>query len=244
MYYRYKYKKEEQNKNRQIKFKENLRQEVLEKESIANSIIHIQEQEREKLAAELHDGVNQLLFAAKIQLQASKNTNEEMHTDAIKLVETAINEIRSIASNQGSFILNGKSLTDALNDLIQSMKANQNIQVIFNDYGLKATEIPASYQTNILRIIQELLNNAFKHSGAKQCHIAIKTTGKKVIFSVTDNGKGMVVENEGKGTGIKNIFNKVNLMRGYKRIFTLPNFGTKVFVSIPIINLYDKHSVS
>jgi two-component system NarL family sensor kinase len=235
LYFRYKFKKEEESKNLHIELKEQLRQEIKEKEIIANSFLNIQEEEREKLAAELHDGVNQLLFAAKIQLQGSHTVEEEMHRDAVKLVDTAIHEIKSIASNQGSFLLNNKLLKDALTDLILQMKGNKNTRISFVNYGLEEEKLDQSQKTNILRIIQELLNNSIKHASAQNCYISIKTLSNKVIFAVTDTGKGIDHDKITHGNGLKNINNKVSLMKGRKRTFSLPLKGSKVYIEIPTI---------
>ncbi len=233
-YFWYKFKKEKESKDLHIELKEQLKQEIREKESIANSLLHIQEKEREKLAAELHDGVNQLLFAAKIQLQASKNVEEGMHKDAIKLVENAIDEIKSIASNQGSFLLNNKSLKDALSDLILKMKGNKNLEIIFLNYGLDESLLREDQKTNVLRIIQELLNNTIRHSGAKNCYLSMKTARNMLMFSITDNGNGCDLKHIRNGNGLKNISNKVKLMNGMRRIFSIPGMGCKVYIQLPI----------
>ncbi|MCC6370811.1 MAG: tetratricopeptide repeat protein [Bacteroidia bacterium] len=235
VYFRNKFKKEKESKNLQIVMKERLSQEIMEKESIANSFIRIQEEEREKLAAELHDGVNQLLFAAKMQLQAAKSTSEPMHRDAVKLVETAIQEIRSIAGNQGSFLLTNKSLNDALTDLSLQMEGNKEMEITFVNHGLDEDQLEPAKKVNILRIIQELLNNALKHSATKKSCISIKTSSNSVKFSVTDFGSGFANKNNATGNGLKNIGNKVLLMKGRMRIFTVQQRGTKIYVEIPIV---------
>lgn len=233
-YFWYKFKKEKESKNLHIELKELLQQEIKEKEIIANSLIHIQEKEREKLAAELHDGVNQLLFAAKIQLQASKSVEENMHKDAIKLIENAIGEIKSIARNQGSFLLTNKSLKDALSDLILKMKGNKNLEITFLNYGLDESLLQQEQKTNVLRIIQELLNNAVKHANAKNCYISMKTSRNRIIFSVSDNGTGFDSKLLRDGNGLKNISNKVKLMNGIQKTFSVPGKGSRIYIQLPI----------
>lgn len=237
LYLRYRFKKEEESKNLHIELKERLKKEIKEKERIANSIINIQEKEREKLAAELHDGVNQLLFAGKIQLQAAKKVDEEMYREGVKLIDTAINEIRSIAGNQGSFLLNNRSLKEALTNLVQQMKGGQSVKIQFADHGFDEQLLQQEQKINILRIIQELLNNSVRHSKAQNCYIAIKSKKNKIIFAVSDTGKGIDSGKESNGHGIKNIHNKVALMKGKLRIFSLKNIGSKIFVEIPIFKI-------
>jgi two-component system NarL family sensor kinase len=233
-YFRYRFKKEKESKDLHIELKEQLKQEITEKENIANSLIHIQEKEREKLAAELHDGVNQLLFAAKIQLQASTSVEEEMHRNAVTLVESAINEIKSIANNQSSFLLNDKSLKDALNDLILQMKGHKDLKITFLNYGLDESTLNQNQKTNILRIIQELLNNVIRHSNAKNCYLSIKTIRNTIMFAVTDNGTGFNFKTAKNGNGLRNIGNKVRLMNGIKKTFSIHNAGSKIHIEIPI----------
>lgn len=234
LYFLYKFKKEKESKNLYIELKDRLKQEIKEKERIANSLIHIQEHEREKLAADLHDGVNQLLFAAKIQLQASKSVEEDMFKEAVNLVDSAINEIKSIATNQGSFLLKNKLLKDALTDLILQMKGHGMTQITFSNYGFEECSLNQDQKTNMLRIIQELLNNALKHAEAKNCYISVKTKAGSVIFAVTDNGKGIAAHKTNTGNGLKNINNKVSLMRGIQRTFSIPGKGSKIYIVIPL----------
>lgn len=234
-YFWYKYKKEEESNNLHIELKEQLKQEIMEKESVANSIIDIQEKERENLAAELHDGVNQLLFAARMQLLASKSTSETTHKEGVKLIEMAIQEIKSIASNQGSFLLKNKTLKVALSDLIHQLAGNREIEIVFLDHGLNESRLNENQKINILRIIQELLNNSIKHSGATSCFISIKTNAHKVLFAVSDNGKGLQHKPNINGNGLKNISNKVKLMRGLQRNFSLHQRGNKMYIEIPFV---------
>jgi len=233
-YFRRKFVQEKESKITQIALRQKLQQEVSEKESIAHSIMRIQEEEREKLAAELHDGVNQLLFAAKMQLHAAKSTNDTVYADAVKMVESAIEEIRSIAGNQGSYILRGKQLGEALTDLALGLKGNKRIEVLFCNYGLNETILNTYQKTIILRIIQELLTNAVKHSGGQNCYILIKTIRNKVVFSVSDNGRGYKPTDIHGGNGLKNIRNKIALMHGKQRYFCIEQKGTLVYVELPI----------
>ncbi|WP_317897651.1 tetratricopeptide repeat-containing sensor histidine kinase [Aurantibacillus circumpalustris] len=230
----YKFRKERQSNDLNIELKEQLKLEIKEKENIANSIIDIQEIERKKLAAELHDGVNQLLFAAKLQLGAAKSTAEVLHKEGIKLIEMAIQEIRGIAGNQGSFLLKDKSLSDALSDLIQQMNGTNNMEIIFLNYGINEILLDESHKINVLRTIQELLNNSIKHSKGINCYISAKTTDSKILFSVSDNGIGTDLKNIIYGNGLKNIKNKILLLKGKIRSFSLPNKGSKTFIVLPL----------
>ncbi len=108
LYFWYKFKEEKITKNLHLELKEKLRREVIDKELIANSIIHIQEQEREKLAKELSMGINRLLASAKDKLVISTKVDSETHLEAIKLLDTAIQEIRNIAGNQENLLTNKK----------------------------------------------------------------------------------------------------------------------------------------
>ena len=87
---------------------------------------------------------------------------------------------------------------------------------------------------NTLRIIQELLNNALRHSFATHCNIAVKTGKSHLLFSVTDNGIGIDYNVIRYGSGLKNISNKVSLMNGCIKTFSIPKKGTKIYVKIPI----------
>ncbi len=167
-----------------------------------------------------------------MQLQTAKSTGEKIHKDAVILVDTAIEEIKSIATNQGSFLLKNKLLKDVLTDLIQQMKGNKKIELSLSDYGLNEKQLGDNQKINVLRIIQELLNNTIKHSQAKNCFISIKTTKNKLLLAVTDNGIGMSFKNINNGNGLKNIKNKVILMNGVKRTFSIPNKGLKIHIQI------------
>ncbi len=200
---------------------------------IAYQIMIGQECERHAIAQELHDGVNQLLFAAKIQLQESKCKEDQLFENGISLIEKSINEIKYIASNQNSFLLYKKSLYEGLNELILSLPSNKiNFSLkITNKFQIKVSDDKSII---ILRIIQELIHNILKHSDATKANIYVKKTTNEISILVVDNGIGFDIQKTKKGNGLVNLQNKLKVINGNYIVNSQIGKGTLFYINFHI----------
>jgi signal transduction histidine kinase len=200
---------------------------------IAYQILLGQERERNVIAQELHDGVNQLLFAAKIQLQEAKEFDSKMYLNGVSLIEKSIHEIRYIASNQNSFLLHNRSLYEGLNNLILSLpttKVHFNLKVN-NKFLVRLSD---NKRIIVFRIIQELIHNILKHSDAKNANIFVKKTPLTISILVTDNGKGIDIAKIKKGNGLINIENKLKILNGFFDLKSKLNKGSMFYINFPV----------
>ncbi|MCJ7820991.1 MAG: sensor histidine kinase, partial [Bacteroidales bacterium] len=217
----------------------------LEKERLylaARSVMEGEEAERSRLASDLHDGLGGLLSGIKINLSSMKEnaviTHENVNAfnHALSLLDTSISELRRIAHNMMPETLNHYGLKTALEDFCtQVSPAGKPILGLqfFGDEIRYTKEL----ELTMYRIIQELVNNALKHSGATQINIQLFSEPKRLFAQVTDNGKGFDpdhVEKERKGKGIENIRDRVTAMNGKFDIWSKAGQGTEITVEMEI----------
>jgi len=217
----------------------------LEKERLylaARSVMEGEEAERSRLASDLHDGLGGLLSGIKINLSSMKGnaviTHENVNAfnHALSLLDTSISELRRIAHNMMPETLNHYGLKTALEDFCtQVSPAGQPVLGLqfFGDEIRFTKEI----ELTMYRIVQELVNNALKHSGATHINIQLFSEPNRLFAQVTDNGKGFdpaMIEKERKGKGIDNIRDRVTAINGKFEIWSQPGQGAEITVEMEL----------
>lgn len=198
-------------------YKQNISTLKTQKEiEVMQAMIDGEEIERKRIARELHDGIGSKLSALKILMSRIDNqqiSNENlMHFD--ELLSTSITELRQVSYNLVPESLLKLGLENALGDLCHLLHSEK-VKIEFQAYDITNT-IPVSSQINIYRIVQELLNNALKHSECSEILVSCSQNGKTFFISVEDNGKGFDISNsdDKTGLGIKNLKSRVELLNG------------------------------
>lgn len=200
-----------------------------EKENVAlRSLMAGEEQERSRIAKELHDGLGGILAAAK--MHASKLTED---TKVIELLDTASKESRRISHNLLPESLMKKGLDKALKDFIASINESGLLKADYQSINL-SNELPQSLQLSVYRIIQELINNIIKHSGATEALVQLQQEAKKLIVTVEDNGKGFAHKDASKGIGLQNIESRLSLLKGKLEIDSAEAKGTSVYIELEL----------
>ncbi|MBI3519073.1 MAG: PAS domain S-box protein [Bacteroidetes bacterium] len=220
-----------------ILLREKLKQEVHEKELIANSFLLFEENERRKQAAELHDGIGQLLFATCLHLQNVKHSDDEELRKGVTLLKEAKAELNNITNNQTVFWSKETTLEQAIKNYFKRIEGANNI-VINNEILKQYDEISISENNklNYFRVLQAATQNSIKHSSASTITIRIVENKNFLTTMITDNGSGFDKRNIEKGMGLTNIENRVKIMNGRFKIFTKLNKGTIVAFQIPMNN--------
>jgi signal transduction histidine kinase len=217
----------------------------LEKERLylaARSVMEGEEAERSRLASDLHDGLGGLLSGIKINLSSMKENAVITHENvnafnrALSLLDTSISELRRIAHNMMPETLNYYGLKTALEDFCtQVSPAGQPVlELQFFGDDIRFTK---EIELTMYRIVQELVNNALKHSGATQINIQLFSEAKRLFAQVTDNGKGFdpaMIEKERKGKGIDNIRDRVTAINGKFEIWSQPGQGAEITVEMEL----------
>ena len=199
------------------------------------------EQERTKMARELHDGLGSMLSGIKHSFAAMTNDFElnqkqelVFHSNLDKLNES-IKELRNISHNMASDALLKYGLENSLRDYCNNASLNSGIPVSFTALDTHDLKINEEKCVHIFRIIQELFQNIIKHSDAKNVVVQISNNNKQLYITVEDDGKGFDMAGTKKrdGIGLKNIETRIRLLKGYLDYKTSPGNGTSVLMTIP-----------
>ncbi|WP_310381405.1 sensor histidine kinase [Flavobacterium sp.] len=198
-----------------------------------------QEEERGRIAKDLHDGLGGLLSGTKLSFTNMRENliltpeNALQFEKSLNMLDTTIADLRKVAHNLMPEALVKFGLDEALRDFCNSIQAATTIKVDYQKLGVER-KINTTTQTFIYRIIQELINNAVKHAQAKEILVQLAFTDKKIIITIEDNGKGYDanrVKNK-KGDGLNNIEYRVQYLNGTIDTISSPNNGTAVNIEL------------
>lgn len=198
---------------------------------ILKVVFETQEAERNRISEELHDDIGGKLSALKVQneLFLSEHMEEDDRVFGQKngrLIDTIVTDIRRIVRNQSSrFIIENGIGQELLNlaNLYMSLKKNVSIEVDLSD---EPVALLPDFEVSLFRILQELLHNSIKHSGASKIRILISPDREKLRVVFTDNGKGFDAEAKADGMGLRNIKARAGLYRGQLSFSSIPNSST------------------
>ncbi|MEO6583772.1 MAG: sensor histidine kinase [Ferruginibacter sp.] len=230
-------------KHRNLKNKAHLQQAMLHQQELSTkAILEAEENERIRIAKDLHDGIGQMMSVAKMNLSTIE---EELHLDAekkikmyhiIDLVDESCKEIRSISHNLMPNALLKAGLAAAVREFINKID-HQSLQIDIHSTGLQE-RLNADTETVLYRVIQESVNNVIKHSGANYLDVSLINDTDGISVTVEDNGKGFNI-NEAKrfeGIGLKNMKTRIEYLKGTIEWNTTAGNGTLVAIHIPAKN--------
>jgi two-component system, NarL family, sensor kinase len=231
LYRRYKLKKEKE-------LQEKL---MLQREEATINILTAEEKERKRIAAELHDGVGQLMTAAWLNLQVlekqfgqGSGEQQQLLGKTTLLVGESCKEVRQVSHNMVPNALLKKGLVDAIKEFTLQIDRSV-ISINMQADGLD-TELDSITETVLYRVIQECVNNTVKHAHATELDISIHHAESGIDILIEDNGKGfdtsLVKENE-NGLGLQNIRSRISFLKGTVHWDSSPGNGTVVAIHIP-----------
>ncbi|MFT3700879.1 MAG: sensor histidine kinase [Agriterribacter sp.] len=204
------------------------------------AILKGQEQERERLAKDLHDGLGGMLSGIKLSLSSIKEDNilDEQSTvvfaKTLQQLNSTIDELRRVAHNMMPEAMVKLGLQQAIQDYCAGLSENNTLQISCVLYGLE-NRLNPSTEIIIYRIVQELVNNIAKHAAATEALVQIMRNGNNLNITVEDNGIGMpAIETKNKeGAGLRNVQSRVDYLKGSMDIRTA-NTGTSVHIECNI----------
>lgn len=188
-YYRYKFKQEQK-----------LQQELVKEElKRSKAILESEENERQRLARELHDGVGQLLSASKLNLSSltsNKCTPEEKLRlqQSMDTLDDSIKEIRYISHNMVPDVLLNFGFVRAVQDFISRVNQTNKLKIHFESNGFEESMLDNTGKLMLYRIIQESVNNTIKYAEATQVSIQLSADTTEISLLMEDNGKGFDVD--------------------------------------------------
>jgi len=205
------------------------------------TVLKVQEEERGRVAKDLHDGLGGMLSGIKLNLSAMKGNVILQQQDAglfaksIEQLDNAISEMRRVAHNMMPESLLKFGLTQAIQDYCESINESKIIQLAYKDIGMNE-RLDNSIEIVLYRIIQELVNNSIKHAQAQHVIIQLVKNEKNVTLTVEDDGKGFDVNvlEKIKGFGLSNIQSRVDYLKGNLEIESQNNIGTSFYITIPV----------
>ena len=166
----------------------------------------------------------------KLILPAEYQVNFER---SINQLDNTISELRKIAHNLMPEVLVNFGLEEALRDFCRSMQTSSGIAIVYQQLG-EDRKLNSQAEINIYRIVQELVNNALKHSGAQQIIVQLTKNDRKTTVTVEDDGKGFDPKTTEvkKSAGLRNIKNRINYFNGVLDIASDPGNGTSVSIEL------------
>ncbi len=225
-------------RNNKYKQDEKLQAEIHRQQEIAaRALFEGEQQERIRLARDLHDSIGQMLSVIKmnISMLGSSQADDIAISPTLNLVDKTITEIRNISHNLIPEELNFGLIT-ALEDVCEKISSNGQIDAYMTiDEETKDYPFKKANELSIYRVTQEVLNNMVKHAKATQINLNISHQQPNIIITIKDNGRGFDTEKlkQSKGIGWKNIQARINLMGGVVSIRSTPANGTFIKFNIP-----------
>lgn len=218
----------------QLRLREALLQ---EREQRTRAVVEAEEQERVRIARELHDGVGQLLAAARLnisRLQSSGNL-EGLQT-GIQLLDESAREIRSISHAMMPTVLASNGLVEAVTGLVLRI-SNGGLRGSIDASAMEG-RLTNEQEAILYRVIQELIGNIIRHAQASEFSVQFVRHDDTLNILVEDNGRGMPVNAEGKadGIGMKNVRTRVHYLGGEVYWDSQTGKGTTVNIEIPLGN--------
>ncbi|MBS1758542.1 MAG: sensor histidine kinase [Bacteroidetes bacterium] len=220
----------------------------LEKEkqlTATEAVLKGEEQERTRLAKDLHDGLGGMLSGIKHSLSNMKENlimtpdNAQAFARSLDMLDSSISEMRRVAHNMMPEVLVKYGLDTALNEFCKNIDRSGAVHINYQSLGMEHIELDQTTSITIYRIVQELVNNAIKHAAAKnvlvQLHIA--HAEKLLTVTVEDDGKGFdtkTVLNKPAGIGWNNIQNRVEFLKGKLDVNSEMGKGTSVLIEIGV----------
>ena len=226
-----------------IKQQERFREAMLEGERLrTQAIIDAEENERQRLARELHDGIGQLLCSARRQLEFSQLDKEPQAEGdaALQMLDDSIKEVRDLShSMMPPYILN-KNLREAIEEFIHRLNNKDLVNIYTEWVNTENLAIDKTTTLMIYRSVQEIISNVFKHAKAKSIHIELVNHDTELTLMIVDDGVGFDKDKlfkTSKGLGLKNIESRIAYIGGSLDIDTTPGKGVTYVIELPLLTM-------
>lgn len=210
----------------------------------STEVIKAQENERQRIASELHDGIGQRLSALKYSVEnlLTSTDLESAGVEPLKKIigniRDSIEEVRRISRDLRPAILEDFGILVTIDWLCRDFQENHSIKMkkIIN---IQESSIGETQKIVIFRVIQEALNNITKHADARNVSIELTETNSRILLQIEDDGKGFRCNKKLKlselatkiGIGLNSMRNRVELSNGNFDLFSVVGLGTKIQVA-------------
>lgn len=207
-----------------------------------NAMIEGQEEERKRIATDLHDRLGSMLSTVKLlfssldeKIDKNQQENRTQYNQATGILDEAVLEVRRISHNLSTGMVNTFGLVPALEELCESIDNSKIIKCKLLCYGME-NRLDQQTEIGLFRMVQELVNNALKHSKAKQLTIQLNRTSESLNLTVEDDGVGFDLAEKMKsnGMGLKNLEARAAKLNGAYFVDSKPGRGTISIIEVPL----------
>ncbi|RCR67204.1 ligand-binding sensor domain-containing protein [Larkinella punicea] len=200
--------------------------------------IRTQELERQRFAKELHDGVGANLAVLKLYLSSLGSPTisvDELKIRSMAVLKSSIDDIRSIIRNMHPRSLTEAGLEQTIYELVVLLNESNHLAVSFEARNVPQ-KLPSAVEINLLRVVQELLQNAVKHANAREVWLQLLYKTGTLTLTYRDNGRGFdpALAHQPSGNGLVNIKQRIELLKGEFSVHSAENEGTTVVISVPV----------
>jgi PAS domain S-box-containing protein len=211
-------------------------------------ILEGQEEERKRIAMDIHDGIGQMLTSLKYQIEsidlADRPKSEIRIREIDQLIKEVIREVRRVTFNIKPTVLGDYGLQAALNVFVSEMGKLTEVDMVYDTEG-EIDRLPQKIEDNVFRIIQEAVNNAVKYSGAAIIEVSLHQQGDWIVVRVMDQGKGFdpgILKGRStsieSGRGFFNMYERTGYINGKLDIRSVVGEGTTVTLEVPLQNVH------
>jgi signal transduction histidine kinase len=207
------------------------------RQELLKTQIEIQEQTLENIAKEIHDNVTQVLSFIKLSLGSIGNSLDESKkakmNESRELLSQTINDLRDLSKTMSFEHIKSLGLAKTIEKEVERMNKSDVINVHYASKGHKYS-LDGQRELVLFRILQESLNNALKHSGAKNFYVDTHFKTEELILTLRDDGSGFSpseLDNKG-GSGLRNIENRAKMIDGKAIIESSPGAGCTITIAV------------
>lgn len=228
----------------QLKQKSRFQEELNKKQNeLFNTVAAIQDNERKRIAQDIHDQVGSVLSAAKLQLSGLDELRSQLTEDqaqkyasAMMLMDQVAEELRNISHNLMPATLSRLGLVAAIQAFFDKISEHSPLKIQFNAHGFER-RVDESIEINIYPMVLELINNVVKHAEATEVSVQLIRYPEYINITVEDNGKGIgayKLNGSAGGIGIQSMKSRIDFLKGSINIDSVEGKGTTVMVDVPV----------
>jgi two-component system sensor histidine kinase UhpB len=207
-----------------------------ERKRSGRMVLRAQEEERRRLARDLHDEVNQSLTAILLRLEALSQAASAEHGDEVaelkKLVNQAMDELLTLARQLRPSALDDHGLTSAIVSQVRRFSSQTGIKAELKTNG-DPLELESDQEIAVYRFAQEALSNVAQHADARNVEVGLSANGRIVELVVRDDGRGFDPATEQKGIGLSGMAERARLVGARLDIDSSPGGGTALKLVVP-----------
>jgi len=210
--------------------------------AVSRRLIQAQEQERSRIARELHDDIGQRLAMLAMQLQELHLNSPDLppevrsHTGELwKRTNEIATDIQSLSHELHSSKLQYLGIAAAIRGFCREFSAQQNVEIDFQNHDLPS-HLPPDTSLCLFRVLQEALHNSAKHSGVRHFEVRLWGASGEIHLTVSDSGSGFdsAVANEARGLGLISMEERLKALNGTLSIESQPKRGTTIRARVPL----------